>query len=57
MPVARVTNIPATIDELKEKGLWIYGADMDGETYCTSDLKCACALVIGSEGKGLTKIC
>ena len=56
MPVARVTNIPATIDELKEKGLWIYGADMDGETYCTSDLKGACALVIGSEGKGLQRL-
>ena len=44
------------IDELKEKGLWIYGADMDGETYCTSDLKGACALVIGSEGKGLQRL-
>lgn len=56
MPVARVTNIPAAIDELKEKGCWIYGADMDGQTYCNSDLRGACALVIGSEGKGLGRL-
>lgn len=56
MPVARVTNIPTAIDELKEKGLWVYGADMDGETYCSSDLKGAAALVIGSEGKGLQRL-
>lgn len=56
MPVARVTNIPNTIDELKERGCWIYGADMNGETYCTSDLRGSCALVIGSEGNGLGRL-
>lgn len=56
MPVARVTNIPAVIDELKEKGLWIYGADMSGENYCSSDLRGAVALVIGSEGNGLQRL-
>lgn len=56
MPVARVTNIPSFLDELKEKGLWIYGADMDGESYCSADLNGACALVIGSEGKGLGRL-
>lgn len=56
MPVARVTNIPNTLDELKEKGCWIYGADMNGQTYCTSDLKGACALVIGSEGNGIGRL-
>ncbi len=56
MPVARVTNISAAIDELKERGCWIYGADMDGETYCSSDLTGACAIVIGSEGKGLGRL-
>lgn len=56
MPIARVTNISTVIDELKEKGLWIYGADMDGETYCTNNLKGSCALVIGSEGKGLQRL-
>ncbi len=33
MPVAKVNNISSTIEELKEKGLWVYGADMDGEEY------------------------
>ncbi len=56
VPVARVTNIPAVLDELKEKGCWIYGADMNGETYCSSDLKGACALVIGSEGNGIGRL-
>ncbi len=56
MPVARVTNIPMAIDELKQRGCWIYGADMDGQTYCGSDLTGACAIVIGSEGKGLGRL-
>lgn len=56
MPVARVTNIPNTLEELKERGCWIYGADMNGETYCSSDLKGACVLVIGSEGNGLGRL-
>lgn len=56
MPVARVTNLSQTIGYLKEKGLWIYGADMDGETYCSANLKGAAALVIGSEGRGLSRL-
>ncbi len=56
MHVARVTNIPQTIDELKEKGLWIYCADMDGETFYNANLKGAVALVIGSEGKGVGRL-
>ena len=56
MPVARVTNLPAVLDELKERGCWIYGADMDGQVYCSSDLTGACALVIGSEGNGLGRL-
>lgn len=53
MLVAKVGNIGAAIDELKEKGLWIYGADMDGETWDGVDLKGAVAIVIGSEGFGI----
>lgn len=53
MKVARVTNIANTIDELKEKGIWIFGADMDGSDYTKTDLNCPCALVIGNEGKGI----
>jgi 23S rRNA (guanosine2251-2'-O)-methyltransferase len=57
MKIAKVTNINAVIDELKEKGIWIYGADMDGQSYCfDTDFKGALALVIGSEGKGISKL-
>ncbi len=56
MPVARVTNLAYLIDDLKEKGLWIYGADMNGENYCSVNLKGAAALVIGSEGRGLSRL-
>ncbi len=56
VPVARVTNIAAAIDELKERGCWVYGADMDGQCYCSTDLTGACALVIGSEGRGLGRL-
>lgn len=53
VPVARVPNIAAAIDELKEAGLWIYGTDASGEDYTKTDLTGACALVIGSEGFGI----
>ena len=56
MPVARVTNIPSTLDELKERGCWIYGADMKGSDYAANDLRGAAALVIGSEGSGIGKL-
>ncbi len=56
MPVARVTNISAEIDRLKERGLWIYAADMEGEDYKTVDYSPACALVIGNEGKGIAPL-
>ena len=56
MPVARVTNIPTLLDELKERGCWVYGTDMDGAVYSEQSLKGACALVIGSEGKGIGKL-
>lgn len=53
MKVARVTNISSTIDYLKENGVWIFGADMDGEDYSGVDFDLPCALVIGNEGKGI----
>ena len=55
-PVAKVTNISKTIDDLKEKGLWIAGADMDGEEMYKVDLKGALGLVIGSEGEGISRL-
>lgn len=57
MPVVRVTNISNTIEELKEKGLWIYGADMDGEDYYyQKDLKGPIGIIIGNEGKGISRL-
>ena len=56
MHVARVTNIPQTLESLKERGVWIYCADMDGETFYNANLKGAVALVIGSEGKGVGRL-
>ena len=53
VPVARVNNIAATLDDLKKKGVWVFGADMDGEDYSLSDYSVPCALVIGNEGKGI----
>lgn len=56
MPVARVTNIADTLESLKKRGVWVYGADMDGEAWCKADLKGAIALVIGSEGRGISRL-
>lgn len=53
MKVARVTNIASTIDYLKENGVWVFGADMDGEDFASVALDMPCALVIGNEGKGI----
>ncbi|NLY66470.1 MAG: 23S rRNA (guanosine(2251)-2'-O)-methyltransferase RlmB [Tissierellia bacterium] len=57
MLIAKVNNLSNTIDELKEKGLWIYGAHMEGkDKYFEVDLTGAVALVIGSEGKGISRL-
>ncbi len=56
MRVARVSNLASALDELKEKGCWVYGADMDGTDYKKTDFSGAVVLVIGSEGKGIGKL-
>ncbi|SMC28936.1 23S rRNA (guanosine2251-2'-O)-methyltransferase [Clostridium acidisoli DSM 12555] len=57
MKIAKVTNINVAIDNLKKKGVWIYGAHMDGEGYCfESNFAGPVALVVGSEGKGISKL-
>ncbi len=56
MRVARVTNLASTIDELKEKGLWIYAADMGDEPYYKTDLVGPVAIVLGSEGFGISRL-
>lgn len=55
-PVAKVTNLAKTIDELKKKGLWFVCADMDGTEMYQLDLKGAVGLVIGNEGEGVGRL-
>jgi 23S rRNA (guanosine2251-2'-O)-methyltransferase len=56
VPVAKVTNINQELEKLKDKGLWIAGADTEGEPYTRQDLKGPLALVIGSEGQGIGRL-
>jgi len=57
MAIAKVTNIARVIDELKEEGIFVYGADMQGETLCyDTNFSGGVALVIGNEGKGLSRL-
>lgn len=56
MKLAKVVNISDTIDYLKDRGLWIYGADANGEDYFNTKLDGSLALVIGSEGKGMSRL-
>ena len=57
IPVVRVTNMSRTIDELKEKGVWIAGTDAKGkEDYRQFDGSLPLGLVIGSEGKGMGRL-
>ena len=57
IPVARVTNIAKTIDELKEQNIWVVGTDEEGsKDYRTLDGDTAIALVIGNEGKGISRL-
>ena len=55
--IAKVTNVNSTIDELKAKNIWVYGADINGEEYSyDTNFNGACAIVIGNEGKGISKL-
>lgn len=56
MRVARVTNLAMTLDELKRLGFWIYAADMGGEKYCDVDYSGSVAVVMGSEGFGISRL-
>ena len=55
-PVAKVTNLVKTIEELKEKGLWFVCADMDGERMYDLNLTGPIGLVIGNEGEGVSRL-
>ncbi|MFT4146088.1 MAG: 23S rRNA (guanosine(2251)-2'-O)-methyltransferase RlmB [Mobilitalea sp.] len=56
LPVAKVTNLAVTIEELKEKGLWFVCADMEGEVMYKQNLKGPIGLVIGGEGEGVGRL-
>ena len=57
MPVARVANIPSLIKDLKKQGVWVFGTAAKGTTNLyEADLKGAAAIVIGSEGDGMTRL-
>ncbi len=56
LPVARVPNISECIKKLKKRGIWIFCADMDGRDYTAEDYSCPLALVIGSEGRGVSRL-
>ena len=56
MPVARVSNITHTLNELKKAGVWIACADVGGETVFDADMSGAIAIVLGAEGEGVSRL-
>lgn len=56
VPVVRVTNLSQTIADLKERGIWIYATDMEGQDYVEWDANLPLALIIGNEGKGISRL-
>ena len=56
LAVAKVANIASTVESLKEKGVWTYAAEAGGESVYNTNLKGACAIVLGSEGNGVSQI-
>lgn len=56
MRVARVTNLAQAVEVLKKHDIWVYAADMKGRLWCEADLSGGAALVIGSEGRGVSRL-
>ena len=56
VPCVRVANIAQTVEELKDRGVWVYACDMDGDAYNKAKLTGPVALVIGSEGDGISRL-
>jgi 23S rRNA (guanosine2251-2'-O)-methyltransferase len=56
LAIAKVTNLAATVDLLREKGVWVFAAEAGGDAYYNTDFKCACAIVLGSEGEGVSRL-
>ena len=51
-----MANIASAVDELKESGVWVFAAEADGTCYTEADFDCACAVVLGSEGDGISRL-
>ena len=56
IPIARVTNLSQTLDKLKEAGFWVFGTDMDGTPSHKWNTAGKVALIIGNEGKGISRV-
>jgi 23S rRNA (guanosine2251-2'-O)-methyltransferase len=56
LAIAKVPNITAAIETLKEKGVWIFAAESGGKAYYETDFKGPCAIVLGSEGEGISRL-
>ncbi|KRL02859.1 23S rRNA (guanosine(2251)-2'-O)-methyltransferase RlmB [Liquorilactobacillus capillatus] len=56
VPVVRVTNLVQTVKQLKKKGIWIFGTDMEGNDFRKWNARGAVALIIGNEGKGISPL-
>lgn len=56
VPVAKVTNLAQTVEELKEKGLWIFAAEAGGTPHYETDMTCPAAVILGSEGFGVSRL-
>lgn len=56
LAVAKVTNLASTVDELKRAGVWIFAAEAGGDAYYDTDFNCPCAIIMGSEGEGVSRL-
>lgn len=56
LAIAKVSNLASTVELLKKKGVWIFAAEANGSPYYETDFRCPCALVMGSEGDGVSHL-
>lgn len=56
MLIAKVSNLNSTIEQLKEKGLWIFASEAGGTPYYETDFNCGCGIILGSEGNGISRM-
>ena len=56
LAIAKVTNLASVVDTLRQKGIWIFAAEAGGDAYYDTDFKCPCAIVLGSEGEGVSRL-